>query len=91
MNVARYFCPVIQLNGYFCVAGGISYGRCINSVEWYDTERDEWTQLAPMNRSRFGFTMINSNDFVYVIGYKASIERYDFLKNCWTEVSDTDK
>lgn len=91
MNVPRYFSSIIQLNGYICVAGGLSYGRCINSVELYDTGRDKWTKLAPMKRSRFGFTMINSNDFVYVIGYKATVERYDFWKNCWTEVSDTDK
>ena len=55
-------------NGIF-VTGGFG-NEYLDSVELYDEQEDEWTQLPPMLNPRARHTSIVSSDlaYVYVIG-----------------------
>lgn len=87
MNVALYYASVTCGNGYIYVAGGLSdRDTASNFVEMYDPKKDEWVQLANMNKSRIAFALINSNGILYAMGWNSSIEKYDPWKTCWTVV-----
>lgn len=88
MNVARDSAGVAVLNEYIYVAGGKQMFPCtqIHTVEQYDPKKDEWVKLAPMPASRQSFALFKSKEFLYAIGDKDGIERYDPSQNSWKEV-----
>lgn len=85
MPVTAPLSPFLSIHIY--VAGGYIGGWPSNSVELYDPSIDEWTKIAPMNKARDTFGLIESNGFLYAIGGAAkAVEKFNPYKNVWTEV-----
>lgn len=84
MKVARFYASTAVFDRYIYVAGG---EPALASVELYDPECDEWTDIKPMNRPRSAFALVALNGFLYAIGGNvAVIEKYDPNEACWTDV-----
>ena len=64
------------------VIGGTNDGTSYKSCEAYNTSKNEWKYIKPMNAERACFTAtVIDNKFIYVFGDSAgsdTIERYDF-------------
>lgn len=60
------------------------------SFESYDPESNEWTKLAPTNKTPVGrCDLFELNGFLYTImGRNGTVERYDPCQNRWTEVCE---
>lgn len=50
------------------IVGGFSGHECLNSVEYYDVDIDEWIMIPTMNTRRSGVNCAILNDFLYVVG-----------------------
>lgn len=88
---ARHFASATVINGYIYVAGGGAYYNKpkSTSVELYDPKTDEWMSLNHMKKARENFVLVELNGFLYAMGgYDKSVERFDPLKNRWTEVGE---
>lgn len=88
MNVCRANAAVTVLNGYIYIAGGLNkHGYAISSVELYDPQTDEWTQLPPIPQDKTEHTVFELSGILHAIGgYDTAIRKFDPFKNCWKEV-----
>lgn len=90
LKIGRYQVSVTVLNGLIYAAGGCGY-TCLNSVERYDPEKDEWTLIEPMHSCRRGPGLIAFENKLWVIGghdgvYSlASVEIYDPNTMSWSK------
>lgn len=99
MTTDRYGHATVVIRNKILVMGGQSRRNSkLNSVEFYDPERNEWNHVAPMLEARENFQAGTVNDFVYVFGGKlhfpirklllTSVERYSIENNSWTKVTN---
>lgn len=91
MNERRFECSATVLsNEYICVAGGAGIAEeILDSVELYDTRRDQWVTLPAMNQNRSNFSLVEANGFLYAFGFHENVEKYDPWTGRWVEVSKT--
>lgn len=85
MKGARYQCAAVVMNGCVVVAGGAVGG---SSVEKYDSNKNEWINLAAMNKARRNIALVISGGCLYAMGYDQVVEKYDSLKNEWQMVCE---
>lgn len=85
MNGARYQCAAVVMDGCVIVAGGAKGG---SSVEKYDSSKNEWINLAAMNKARRNIALVNSRGVLYAMGDDQVVEKYDSLKNEWHMVCE---
>lgn len=71
------------------VAGGNSsdFNGRLRSVECYDLVSEEWTRIADMIYPRDFFAIVGWNGMLYAMGCHATVERYNPMRNEWTEVN----
>lgn len=50
------------------ITGGFNGHECLNTVEFYDPETEEWTLMTPMTTRRSGVNCVILNQVLYVIG-----------------------
>lgn len=74
------------LDLYICVAGGLEGNKFGGPVEVYSPSSNQWFELPYMNETRTKFGLFELNGFLYAIGHKEHIEKYDPWFNQWTEV-----
>lgn len=92
MSVCREYAAHVVLSGLIYVMGGKNLQNTRhNSVEFNNPSLNEWKTVAPMRHARLRVTASVSNGFIYVLGglsniHLKSIEKYDPLRNSWTEV-----
>lgn len=55
-------------NNRLYLAGGNSGGRIENRITYYDPDRNQWTELAPLETGRIVMGMIPIGDTLYLIG-----------------------
>lgn len=87
MQYSRYSYAAAVMNKKVYVAGGTSdnnLNQC--SVECYDPAVGKWTKIANMNHPRANFGLVAFNAMLYAMGDHKSIERYDPVRDVWTEV-----
>ena len=61
---------VAILNGRLYAVGGYDgvARQCLNSVECYDADRDEWSPVEPMTQRRSGAAVAVLDNMMYAIG-----------------------
>ncbi|HIB59415.1 MAG TPA: hypothetical protein EYO42_02515 [Candidatus Poseidoniales archaeon] len=95
---------VCEYGGYIWVAGGVSGSigtDATNRTLRYDPANDQWSEVAKMNNSKFGFALIPFEDKLYAFGggVRASswgaptpskiVEVYDPALDNWTQLNTT--
>ncbi|CAH0714340.1 unnamed protein product, partial [Brenthis ino] len=76
------------------ITGGFNGQECMNSVEVYDPDTNQWTNLAPMRSRRSGVSCIAYHNKIFVIGGFNGISRmcsgevFDPNTNTWSPVPD---
>lgn len=88
LNLERDSCDATLMDGCIVVAGGTSNARPLSSVEKYDPIKNEWINLAAMNKTRYSIILGNISGFLYAMGGNDVLERYDPSKNEWQTVSE---
>lgn len=70
MSTRRSSVGVVVLDGYLYAVGGYDgvARQCLNSVERYDSQRDEWIQVEPMTQRRSGAAVAVLDNMLYAIG-----------------------
>lgn len=75
----------------YVVGGWLDDGGATPSVERYDPMRDEWTEVAQMNKPRRGHGLAVLNNILYAFGgrdkdhnYSRTVECYHVASNRWT-------
>ena len=70
MSTRRSSVGVAVLNGRLYAVGGYDgvARQCLNSVECYDPELDEWSAVEPMTQRRSGAAVAVLENMVYAIG-----------------------
>lgn len=70
------------------------------SVEWFDLDRKQWTEVVPMEMPRAGLSVAVGNGLLYVFGGRTASEEYsppitltgvdvyDPKKKKWKHVTD---
>lgn len=87
MSLGRDSGDATVMNKCVFVAGGTSNARPLSSVEKYDPIKNEWINLAAMNRTHINLVLENAGGFLYAMGWNEVVEKYDPLKNEWHMVS----
>ena len=85
MSTRRSSVGLAVLNGFLYAVGGYDgvARQCLNSVERYDSEADEWSPVEPMTQRRSGAAVAVLENMVYAIGghngpdIRKSVERYE--------------
>ena len=85
MITRRSSVGVAVMNGLLYAVGGYDgvAGQCLNSVEVYNPEEDEWTMIEPMIQRRSGAAVAVIDNILYAIGghdgpdIRKSVELYD--------------
>jgi len=95
---------VCEYGGYIWVAGGVSGMAgtdATNRTLRYDPANDQWSEVAKMNNSKFGFALIPFKDKLYAFGggVRTSswgaptpskiVEVYDPALDNWTQLNTT--
>jgi hypothetical protein len=90
MNQGRYGHGSVIHNGQLWVAGGYMSSRASNSVECYDFETQQWTEMPSMSEKRFHCSLMSKGDELYCcagdvsdLHYYTSIEHYNAAENKW--------
>lgn len=88
MQYGRYAYSATIMGGKIYVAGGKGHtdSTILCSVECYDPISGIWKKIANMNFPRAYFALIESKGMLYAIGHHKVIERYDPVRDVWTEV-----
>lgn len=70
MSTRRSSVGVAILNGRLFAVGGYDgvARQCLNSVECYDPEADEWSMVEPMTQRRSGAAVAVLENMVYAVG-----------------------
>lgn len=86
---------IVEYKGYIYVIGGITgKDMTTNSAHRYNVATDKWEQIANLPSGRFGMSIIELNDLIYVIGGSVPgknvgiVEVYDPQKNTWSRRKD---
>ena len=63
-------CAAVVIKGRLYVIGGSDHNTPLNSVEYYDTALDRWTEVASMHVPRYGLAAVAlpMNDTIMVTG-----------------------
>lgn len=73
-------------------AGGLNDSACFSTVERYNPQSRQWTEVCPMNSPRGGVGVVTLGGYLYAAGGNngssslGSVERYDPHTNQWTAV-----
>ncbi len=70
MSTRRSSVGVAVLNGFLFAVGGYDgvARQCLNSVERYDSQLDEWAHMEPMTQRRSGAAVAVLDNMLYAIG-----------------------
>lgn len=70
MSTRRSSVGVAVLNGHLYAVGGYDgvARQCLNSVECYSPEQNEWVVVEPMTQRRSGAAVTVLENMVYAIG-----------------------
>lgn len=83
-----YEAVAVPLRGGVLLYGGMKQGTDSADVTFFDPERGEWRDRAPMNVPRSFFCGEVLDGFAYAVsGRTAEVERYDFDRDAWTPVA----
>lgn len=102
IKVARAHMGVASLgNGVYVIGGSTENGHSVlDSVERYDPEHKEWTEVAPLLSPRAGLSAAVDLKVVYAVGgvsakkeYSApstlsAIDAYDPVTNKWSHLTN---
>lgn len=97
MNVGRKFAAAVLLNDKIFIFGGCDGHNVLRSCEVYDTERNRWQQISPMQCSRMKHSAVVHAGKVYIAGGVSSnragpilksLECYIPEENHWTSAPD---
>ena len=95
MQQSRSYAGSTVVGDLICLAGGWSEGRCLDSVEVFNTQSGEWVQGIPnMTCETGGLSCTTLNDELYALGgYNQgrsldTCEKYNFKAKTWTKVKD---
>ena len=64
LNIKRWKCGLVALGNCLYAIGGMDspkaghWGNPLKTVERYDPQIDQWTEVAPMNEARFGSAVV---------------------------------
>ena len=79
----------------YAVGGYDGFARqCLNSVEVYDPNTNEWSNVEPMIQRRSGAAVAVIDNILYAIGghdgpdIRKSVECYDPQSNKWSRIPD---
>lgn len=87
MQYGRFSYSAAIMNGKIYVAGGKnSPDSFLFSAECYDPTEGKWTKIANMNHSRADFGLVELRGSLYAMGHHKAIERYDPVRDVWSEV-----
>lgn len=78
---------VAALNQYIYVVGGYNGSNQLNTVERYDTEKDEWEFVAPMKIARSALSVSVLNDKLYAIGNSSGLPLGRYSRDRITEMN----
>lgn len=95
-NDARSKASLAELGGQLYYIGGWSLSSgCVDTVEYYLPEIDEWDYCASLNTSRCKSASVTAKGHIYVIGGEtslggtplSSVEKYDPEADSWSYVA----
>jgi kelch-like protein 8 len=93
MQTLRRGIAVGVLEGPMYAVGGLDDVNCYRTVERYDPQLDEWTEVASLKSPRGGVGVATLGKYLYAAGGNdgsaslQTVERYDPHTNKWTEVA----
>ncbi|XP_054167851.1 kelch-like protein 3 [Oppia nitens] len=87
---------VAHSDGYLYAIGGYSNTGTESTMDRYDTQTRQWTQMAPMQSSRYNFGSVSFMGKIYVCGGDGSsdgkaCESYDPKTNQWTKIASMNR
>ena len=99
LNTPRAYAAAVAFDGYIYVMGGVDdSGRVLNTVEVYDSSRNEWYYTSSMLRHREGSAAVVYGDSILVFGgagFKEGtiilhrfVETYSVATGIWTTDSN---
>ena len=97
MSTKRIWPGVAALHDKIYVAGGKlgENSEDLRSVECYDLDTNNWTEVASMNFARAGYSLLSLRGRLYAMGGDGdddedvgSVEVYDPENNSWTVLQD---
>ena len=96
MKTSRGFFASVVCGDYIYAIGGHSE-EADKRAEKYDTCKNKWEEVDPMNRERWGHSAWVEQNKIFVIGgmnakfqYVREVECYDFASDTWSIVGQTD-
>ncbi|CAL1535458.1 unnamed protein product [Lymnaea stagnalis] len=92
MSTPRCALGAVELDGKLVVCGGYDRGECLQSVEAFSLNDNQWTKMPDMNRARGRFGAAVLNGLLYVCGGSdgwkelSCVEKYDPATQKWKYV-----
>ncbi len=95
MNYTRADHSLCAIEGFIYVVGTFVNNMVYGFCERYDTHKDKWKEIAPLNVPRSGVALCAfKNQYLFAFGGRVDqkriidvIECYDIKRNVWQEIA----
>lgn len=95
MKYARADHSLCAIEGFIYVVGTFVNNQVYGFCERYDTQKDKWKEIAPLNVPRSGVALCSfKNQYLFAFGGRVDqkriidvIEVYDIKRNVWQEMN----